>query len=104
MSIAGSSLLGAYTGKQDNPPLLWPGPRRVVSLFLFHVLLARRVARHRTSSVIRRQPLFLLKLFTKKLVIGVSVGLLAGVLTLWALSWRRADVFGRYDEHSVIIA
>jgi hypothetical protein len=37
----------------QNQPLLWTGPRRVVSLFLFHVLPARRVARHRTSSVMR---------------------------------------------------
>ena len=31
-----------------NQPLLWTGPRRVVSLFLFKRSLARRVARHRT--------------------------------------------------------
>jgi hypothetical protein len=31
--------------------LLWTGPRRIVSLFFFNVLLARRVGRHRLSSV-----------------------------------------------------
>ena len=35
--------------------LLWTASRRVVSLLLFHVLPARRVARHRTSSVIRHR-------------------------------------------------
>ena len=39
-------------GRPDNPPLLWTGPRRVDSLFYFKRSLARRVARHRTSSVI----------------------------------------------------
>jgi hypothetical protein len=33
--------------------LLWTGPRRVVSLFYFKRSSARRVARHRTSSVMR---------------------------------------------------
>ena len=39
-----------------NQPLLWKSSRRVVSLFLFHVPSARRVARHRSSSVIRLCP------------------------------------------------
>ena len=44
--------LGAHRRAVHNQALLWTGPRRVVILFLFHVLPARRVARHRTSSVI----------------------------------------------------
>jgi len=43
------------SSEADSHALLWTVPRRVVSLFLFHVLPARRVGRHRTSSVMRAQ-------------------------------------------------
>lgn len=43
----------AGSGPQlHNPPLLWTGPRRVVSLFLFHVLPAHRVADHNPATFI----------------------------------------------------
>ena len=66
-----------------NQPLLWTGPRRVVSLLLFHVLPARRVARHRTSSVMTLATLASKPLGTA----GPLASDWARTGVLWAVRW-----------------